>query len=88
MDDDGTAQHGQAAVGAVAVSWSRTDVCSTVTSVRHTVPVGGSNAVMSVCSSWVIIPYDTAISPRLRSTSPKLTMSQEVLAMFAQKHGL
>src|SRR5215831_17147763 len=49
--DDGTAQHGQHAVGAVAVSWSRTDACSTVTSVRRTVLVGESKAVMSVRSS-------------------------------------
>jgi hypothetical protein len=48
MDDDGTAQRGQAAVGAVAVRWSRTDVFSMVTSVRRTAQVGGSNAVLSV----------------------------------------
>jgi hypothetical protein len=48
MEDDDMAQHGQAAVGGVALSWSRTDACSTVTSMRRTVPVGGSKAVMSV----------------------------------------
>jgi hypothetical protein len=48
MDDDDTAQHGQAAVGAVAVSWSPTDVFSMVTLVRRTAQAGGSNAVMRV----------------------------------------
>jgi hypothetical protein len=40
-----------AAVGAVAVSWSRPDVCSMVTLVRRRAQAGGSKAVMSVCSS-------------------------------------
>jgi hypothetical protein len=48
MDEDGTAQRGQAAVGAFAVSWSHTDVFSMVILVGRTAPVGGSNAVMSV----------------------------------------
>jgi hypothetical protein len=43
-----TAQRGQAAVGAVAVRWSRTDACSMVASVRRTAQVGGRKAVMSV----------------------------------------
>ncbi len=48
MDDDDTAQRGQAAVGAVAVSWSRMDAASTVTLVRRTAQVGGSKVAMSV----------------------------------------
>jgi hypothetical protein len=48
MDDDDTVQRGQAAVGAVAVSWSCTEACSMVTLVRRTAQVGGSNAVISV----------------------------------------
>jgi hypothetical protein len=49
MADDGTAQPGQGAVGAVAVRWSRTEACSTVTPERPTAQVRGRNAVMSVC---------------------------------------
>jgi hypothetical protein len=48
MADDDTIQRGQAAVGAVAVSWSRTEACSRVTSVRRTAQDDGSNEVMSV----------------------------------------
>jgi hypothetical protein len=57
------AKHGQDAVGAVAVSWSRTYSFSMVTAMRRTVRVGGS--------SWDIISHDTAIPPDSTPSSPK-----------------
>jgi hypothetical protein len=64
MDDEETAQHGQAAVMFVVVSWSSTYSGFMVTLVRLTEQGEGSRFVTNVwrCeSSWAIILYDTAI---------------------------
>jgi hypothetical protein len=64
MDDDDTAQHGQAAVGVVAVSRRSTYSRSIVTSVRPTEQVEGSRFVTNVWSrerSWTIIVHDTVL---------------------------
>jgi hypothetical protein len=48
MDDDETAQHGQAAVMVVVVSRRSTDFCFMVTSVRPTEQVEGSRVVTNL----------------------------------------
>src|SRR5262245_24405366 len=71
MDDDDTAQQGQRACGAVAVSSSRTVSCSTVTLSRRTSGVDASSVVTNVCRPWVISLQDTArlqVPPALTKT--------------------
>ena len=70
---------GQAAVGAVAVSWSCTEAFCTVTWVRRTRRVGGNRRVANLWSAWLIIPYDTVFRHPRPPLSPKMTLTQDVL---------
>ncbi len=72
-EDEGTAQRGQRARGAVAVSLSRTVSRSTVTLSRCTSEVGERRVVTNVCRPWVVILQNTA---RLRAP-PSLTKSAD-----------
>jgi hypothetical protein len=61
IEDEGTQQSGQAAVGAVAVRWSCMETFSTVTWVRCTACICGNRVVANVWSSLHILSYDTAL---------------------------
>ncbi len=45
--------------------------------------VGGKRRVANLWSSWLMNPYDTAFRNPLPPLSPKLTLTQDVVARFA-----
>jgi hypothetical protein len=68
---EGSAPRGQAAAGAVVVSWRRTQAGATVTSVRCTAHGGGRSVVRNVRSACLITLDDTAIPPNPAPSHPQ-----------------